>query len=209
MTGIELSGANATFSYAGSRADLRVTGVAYTYGVVSEESHARQTRAFYPHRRSQGEFDITLQLKGYREFRQVMDWFRNYTAQVMSQAMGDQSQQLPMTVSIPVRGFLRQGILTTGISDNDHVGSMVFSPTISFISVIDPKDPLSSVYAAPSTFAGPQVDANASLAFYPSSTSKYHDSQLYDTTKAPAPVTSVVGTLNQGDENRKDIHGIK
>jgi hypothetical protein len=113
----------------------RCNGIGYGFDVVAEESHARQTRAFYPRQVAEQNFAITLELKGYREFQGAMEYFRRYTQSFMVAANNS------MYVVVPSRRFVRLGVPTGGMADGDHVGSNVFSPTLIFESVYDPADP--------------------------------------------------------------------
>jgi hypothetical protein len=139
---ISQSSANAALSYTvGSvqrSALLRCSRLSITYGLESQESHARQRRAFYPHRRNQGTFALTFDHKGWREYSEAMTWFQAYARSALDDS-GNYAG-IAMAVSVPARGFTRSGIPTTGMEFGDHTGSMVFSPTINFISVHDPND---------------------------------------------------------------------
>lgn len=113
----------------------RCRALAHGFDVIAQESHARQTRAFYPHQVAESNFAVTLELRGYSEFRLVMDYMRRYIESFMVAANN------AMYVSIPVRGFVRLGVPVGGVADGDHVGSNVFLPTLVFESLYDPADP--------------------------------------------------------------------
>jgi hypothetical protein len=113
----------------------RCRGLTHGFDVIADESHARQTRAFYPRQVAEQAFTVTLELKGYREFQAVMDFFRQYVQSFMSVANN------AMYVVVPSRNFVRLGVPVAGIADGDHVGSNVFLPTVKFESVYDPADP--------------------------------------------------------------------
>lgn len=159
------------YSFNGSTtvAALRATRLMIDYGLNSEESHSRQERAFYPHRRSQGNFSLTLQFMTGHEYRQAMTWFQTYAAK----ALDTTSQQpgIPMNVVMPSRNFARRGIPTTGLTFGDHIGSMVWSPVIAFLSVNDPADPTTAVLntkqVSITNFDG--IDSLSVQYFYPSS----------------------------------------
>lgn len=114
---------------------VRVRKLDYNWEVIAKESHARIHRAMYPHQRAVGQFALTIELKGYREFKPFSDFMWNYIKTFMG------ANRKAMFVSMPVRGFARWGIPVSGIYDGDHVGSMVFSPTIVFEGMNDPLDP--------------------------------------------------------------------
>lgn len=130
---------NCFFSWGrGSAAQVfrtRCRGVAHGFDVIAEESHARQTRAFYPRQVAESNFSITLELKGYAEYRSAMDYMRRYIESFMVAANN------AMYVVVPVRNFARLGVPIGGVADGDHVGSNVFLPTLVFESLYDPADP--------------------------------------------------------------------
>lgn len=114
---------------------VRVRKLDYDWNVVATESHGRIHKAFYPRQRAVGQFALTLELKGYREFKPFADFMLAYIRTFMG------ANRKSMFVSMPVRGFARYGIPVSGVYDGDHVGSMVFSPTIVFEGMHDPLDP--------------------------------------------------------------------
>lgn len=142
MSSFAVTHANSVLSYSAAgrsnTAQLRCNGIPISYGLNSEESHARQHRAFYPHRRSQGSFSLRFECKGWIEANQLATWLREYARVVLDLSATDVPP--PMTVSVPSRDFLRLGIPRAGITFGDHLGSMVFTPTITFVSVSDPQD---------------------------------------------------------------------
>jgi hypothetical protein len=169
-----------TYNYKGANiAKLRTEDFSFTYSQNSDESHARQHRAYYPHRRSQGSFDISFICKGWREFNSLTAWFRAYANVVLN--LDATSVPPPMTIVIPSRNFLRLGIPTTGLQYGDHLGSMVFEPTVSFISVSDPNDPSTAILKV-NQVSG-QTDERGAAAkpsvFYPTQVGKL-DKVLYD-----------------------------
>lgn len=113
----------------------RCNGVGHGFEVVFTESHARQYRAFYPHQRALSPFFLQLELMGYNELEQVMNFLRKYVQALMGSA------NAAMTISVPSRNFLRTGVPIGGMIENDHTGSNVFQPSIVFESVLDPLDP--------------------------------------------------------------------
>jgi hypothetical protein len=170
MSSITLSGANARLSYnlrGAHVAKLRGTQLAVSYGVTAEETHAKRERAFYPHQRVQGTFMLRFDCIHWRESNLVNSWFRNYIEAVI-----DQQNPSYMQVQLDNRNFLRLAYPTTGVVFGDHKASMVFSPTITFISVADPRDPRSGIQSLNKTVSratlppGNQVSTNW---FYPTS----------------------------------------
>lgn len=110
-------------------------GVAHGFDVIAEESHARQTRAFYPRQVAERPFAVTLDLKGYAAYKIAMDYFRKYSESFMVAANN------AMYVIVPSRNFVRLGVPVSGVSDGDRVGSAEFLSSIVFESVYDPADP--------------------------------------------------------------------
>lgn len=135
---IQTRGANSTLSYGRSSSAYalrtRVRAISHTFDVISTESHARATRAFYPHQRAVGPFTVTFELMGYAELKQVMDWMRDYI-----DSSKDVNQN-SIAVSVPSYNFWRLGVPVGGVIDEDHTGSNVFLPGVTFESVTDPLD---------------------------------------------------------------------
>jgi hypothetical protein len=213
----KVRGANGSLSYRDSggfrTAAVRMKTLSYNYGVASEESHAREERAFYPHRRVQGQFRIVVDCIGYREFKQLMSWLQIYASGLLAGAEGDSSNVSLMDVALPARNFHKIGILTTGIDDHTQVGAMVFDPELVFVALSDPQDPAISLLKTSqvSQFRSPQIDANLSTAFYPVTVANYKDSLLYDDLSAvnkDAAVTAAINPVNPVDAqffaNQKD-----
>lgn len=190
MANFAMRSSNATLTFKANgknhTAKVRISSAAYTYGVNSTESHARTLRAFYPHRRALGQFTVTVDAIGYREYRNFMNWLRLYTEALLTGQVGNQKGATTMTVQIPARNINKVGILTTGINDHDNTGSMVFSPTLTFMMLKDFNDPGTAIVstAAASHFSAPKVDPEATLAFFPVTVGSYKDtdSAIYDLT---------------------------
>lgn len=206
----KMRGSNASLSFVGpggatNAAFVRVSAASYTYGVNSTESHARLDRAFYPHRRALGKFTITIDAIGYKEYRALMNWLRLYASTLFQGQVGNQRGATPMTVYMPSRNLHKVGILTTGINDHDNTGSMVFSPTLTFMMLKDFSDPGTAIVSLGQTsqFIAPSVqnvetaasrgkgihkitrtinDPSGTSAFYPVTVSSYkdQDSAIYD-----------------------------
>lgn len=141
MSGVATSSgsfSNATFAFTtgGSTNTFatRCNRLSHGYDVVAGESHARTARAFYPRRRALSQFTVSLQLKGYADFKAFMDFMRSYITNFAKATSGS------MTVAIPARNFMRYGVPIQGVSDGDHVGAILFQPTIIFQPVYDPLD---------------------------------------------------------------------
>lgn len=171
---LERQGRTTNCSLAFSSADggysleAKVRRLAHSWLAVATESHARETRAMYPHQRAVGQFALTFECRGYREFETLMTFFRSYVRTVGSQ-FDDRSAGRPtMQVTMAVRGFSRAAVPITGMSLGDHVGSMVFTPTVVFEAAHDPQDPTILTGAQASTF---QNDGEPDVRdfFYPAS----------------------------------------
>jgi hypothetical protein len=140
---------------------VRVRKLAYKWEVIATESHARESRAMYPRQRAVGQFALTLELKGYNEFHQLMDFMRSY---VYSWRYGSKPTML---VTMAVRDFSRRCVPIKGMSIGDHVGSMVFLPTIIFESAHDPLDPTILNIAQASSYDLAGTENDVKNFFYP------------------------------------------
>lgn len=200
MSSISLSGANARLSYnlkGAHIAMLRCKQLSISYGVDAQESHAKRYRAFYPYQRVQGGFAMVFDFVNWAEFHKGMVWFQSYIEAVI-----DQQNPSYMQVQLDSRSFLRLAYPTTGVAFGDHIGSMVFSPTINFLSVADPRDPKSGISSLnkSASAVSSNGDALATNWFYP--TSKLNSpgqlqSYLYDQAQqaAAAKAASIQDTL--------------
>lgn len=169
MSSFMVPHANCVLSYShqgANTAQLRCNGISISYALNSEESHARQHRAFYPHRRSQGGFTLKFECKGWKEANQLSSWLKAYAQVVLN--LGTADVPPPMTVSVPSRNFLRLGIPRAGIAFGDHLGSMVFAPSIAFVSVSNPDDASTGILrrsqASTALYRGTDP---ATVSFYP------------------------------------------
>jgi len=212
------SHANAALTYSNRGVNLakaRVPKMSFTYAQNSEESHARQHRAYYPHRRSQGNFSLTFACNGWREFNQLVAWFRDYANIVLN--LDAAAVPPPMTVAVPSRNFLRLGIPSTGLQYGDHIGSLVFNPTIDFLSVSDPGD--SSTAILKINQVSGQSDESGKTAkpsyFYPTQIGKL-EKYLYDQGAAQRVATAaelaaeISATISSDNKRRQqeDFLGI-
>lgn len=169
MSSISFRGHNARLAYKLSGAhvaQLRCPQLVTSFGLNAEESQAKRVRAFYPHLRVQGTFAMRFDFINWAEFNQGMAWFRAYINSLI-----DARNPSPMVVRLDDRDFVRLGIPTTGVSFGDHTASMVFSPTITFVSVADPRDKKTSIIktSQASDFSLPTGDPQAADWFYPDS----------------------------------------
>lgn len=140
---------------------VRVRRLAHKWNVVATESHARESRAMYPHQRAVGQFALTLELIGWRESNIFSQFMRTY---VYSWQNGNKPTML---ITMAVRNFIRRGVPIKGMEIGDHVGSMVFSPTIIFESAHDPLDPTILTPAEVSNYDSSNTDSDVKNFFYP------------------------------------------
>lgn len=210
---VRQSNARLVYTQGGSHiAQMRCSRLSLTYGVNATESHARRTRAFYPYLRIQGGFALTLDFIGWREYDAGMAWFLQYAADMLNA-----KNPSPMMVRVDSRNFVRLGIPTTGIGFGDHVGAMVFSPTIMFLSVNDPRDAKTNLLKTSSASqsdlgndkALDQVKAPTAEWFYPESKLNLPGSSqkfLYDAAAAAAAdaAAGVQAVIDPGTSTNQD-----
>lgn len=139
------SGSNCTLSFRhGGTRDykVRVRKIAHGFEVIAQESQGRYDRVFYPRRASTSQFALTLELVHEEEMNDLMQYFEFFVYSMLNRNAEQGVTNLPvMTVNIPSRNFLRYGVPVTGMGFDNHVGSLVFAPTIVFETTRDPLDP--------------------------------------------------------------------
>lgn len=178
---------NCTLSYARAGVPysmkLRCRGLSHGFSVIASESAGRKYRAFYPHQRAVDSFSVTLELAGYTQYRSVMQWLIGYMNSVVS------AGSVSMTVNVPARNFLRQGVPTGGVMDMDQTASNLFLPTIAFASVTDPLD--TSTPPVARVDLGSTSADDAAKFFYPVSASTNDPNatadSFYDSSPTPSP----------------------
>lgn len=117
--------------------DVRCNTITHGNQMVAQESQGRTHRAFYPHRVAPQRFAIAIQLVGWEERRSFSNWMASYGEYAIDPDLG--ASVFPsMTVRVSNRGFLSKGVPLEGYEWGDHVGSLVFSPTIVFEPAISP-----------------------------------------------------------------------
>lgn len=136
-------GLNATLSYrrgTSTRAyRIRVGAIVHGAEMVYDESQARLRRAFYPHRVTTQRFSITVLLKNYDERRSFTNWMSSYLGYALDPDLS--AKEYPtMLITVPSYEFSQRGVPLTGYEWGDHVGSMVFNPTILFEAAYEPWD---------------------------------------------------------------------
>jgi hypothetical protein len=191
---------NCTLSYAKSGVNytlkLWAYGIGHGFSVIATESAARKYRAFYPHQRAVDPFVITFQLKGYPHLRVLTKYLLSYMNAVTD------SGSVAMTVNIPARNFLRQGVPTGGMVDQDQTASNLFSPQITFDSISDPLD--TSVPQVSGISLGSSANDDAAKFFYPASVSTNDPNARGDSFYDTAPV---IVPPNSRDDVSLPVHG--
>lgn len=103
--------------------------------MISSESQARTSRAYYPHRRAMAPFSINVMLIGQSERKAFTNFMDKYSAYVLSPELAVGAFP-SMTVSVPSRGVLLYGVPTSGAQAyGDHLGAMVWNHTVVFESI--------------------------------------------------------------------------
>lgn len=195
---------NCTLSYARAGTPyslkLRCRGVSHGFSVIASESTGRRYRAFYPHQRAVDPFAITLELAGYSQYQSVVQWLIGYMNSVV------QAGSVAMTVQVPSRNFLRQGVPTGGVMDMDQTGSNLFLPQIVFESVTDPLD--TSTPTVATVDLGSSAADDAGKFFYPVSASVNDPNatanSFYDS--APLPDPGALPNPNQPVLPQPNLH---
>lgn len=121
----------------------RVRRLGWGWQVVASESAARLYRAFYPMKRTFTPFVLQFECKGYSEYRALMTFLRQSTVAALGHTQDTAAFSFMSVVVEQQPGmdhFFRLGIPVEGMDDGDHVGSMVFSPVITFMPFLDPTD---------------------------------------------------------------------
>lgn len=119
---------------------VRCSAVTHGRQMVFDESTGRKTRSFYPHQAAPEQFMIQVDLKGYGERTDFIDWMASYGSYVIDP--DNSSLDFPsMQVSVPAVEFMQRGVPLTGYEWGDHVGSMLWQLQMVFEAAIDPADP--------------------------------------------------------------------
>lgn len=199
-------GLNCTLSYQHENGTtrayrLRCIGLVHGLSQVASESHARRTRAYYPHRRSQAQFMLTFALLArkrtseHAEYERLNIWLKNYMDYVLNQDVTGRARG--MLVAVPVRNFMRQGIPIGPLEFGEHVGSMVYNQTITFETTFEPLD----TKFATSTFNAGNTDKDKNARFFYPASKQLSGNQkpdVYDVVKL-APEGSDPNGLTAGD----------
>ncbi|MCX4799549.1 hypothetical protein OG497_37470 [Streptomyces sp. NBC_01242] len=137
-------GLNCTLTYPVSKTNrqfrVRVDSVGHGVTMVADESSARNSRAYYPHRVAPSRFYLRVLLKGYAERKAFSDWMQGYADHVMNPGLAVGKKFPDMRVLVPSRNFDREGVPLTGFEWGDTIGAIVWTPTITFETTGEPQD---------------------------------------------------------------------
>jgi hypothetical protein len=126
-----LLGVNSYGSYG-----VRVTRISYGLEILSSESEARNTRAFYPTSNSEPGFTLTMVFLDTQERDAFNAWVRGYWDAVSANSnIGGF-----MTVTVPSRNFVRQGVPSQSIIYGASWDEVSIPATISFVGTLNPID---------------------------------------------------------------------
>jgi hypothetical protein len=137
-------GLNCTLSYPLGGANqvfrVRVDSLGHGLTMVADESMARNSRAYYPHRLAPARFYLRVLLKGHPERQSFANWMQRYADYVMNPGLPAGSGFPDMRVLVPARNFDREGVPLTGFEWGDTIGGMLWTPTITFETTREPQD---------------------------------------------------------------------
>jgi hypothetical protein len=126
-----LLGVNSYGSYG-----VRVTRISYGLEILSSESEARNTRAFYPTSNSEPGFTLTMVFLDTQERDAFNAWVRGYWDAVSANSnIGGF-----MTVSVPSRNFIRQGVPSQGLTYGASWNEVSVPAQLNFVGTINPID---------------------------------------------------------------------
>lgn len=183
-------GLNCTLSYHhGQRYSYRcrVEEVAWGVRAPMDEAAGRSRRTAYPHRVTPAPFQIVVVLNGYFEFTDFRDFMMSYAGFTMDDQLSDHGTDRAMTVSVPSRRFLHKGILLTGISFGDHVGSMVWRIPYVFEPTSNPLERNSAARLSTYSFGTALGLISEARYFYPFGTQLRGDQQGVDYAEPTTP----------------------
>jgi len=137
--------------------EVWVETVTHGFFILSEEGETRRYRTFYPKQAISGYWFVNLMFDSHEEHQQFSQWLADFFRAV-SDPYADTPQ--PITVSVPSRGFSKQGYPDTAVAFGDEFGKIVYRESIQFSGAHG------GFNAATSTFSGPTADGEAWF-FYP------------------------------------------
>lgn len=155
------------------------------YGVSSSfvEAESANDRSVYFHNVYTDNFVVSMQFDSWENYNAAANWFRLFMGRA---ADPDIPSISPMTVMVPSRNFIGQGIPETGVSFGDHVPAITYPMTVSFVGALNSIAPTENSWTPP---AKPGVNNST---FYPIDNSyaiNPGDSALYDVPTPPVAPT--------------------
>ena len=163
--------------------DVWVESISHGFYVLSSESETRRYRTFYPAQAISGYWFVNIIFDSHEEHQRFSQWLADFFRAV-ADPYGDTPQ--PITVSVPSRGFSKQGYPDTAVSFGDELGKVVYREAIQFSSAHSGfKDEDAS------RFSGPAADGEGYF-FYPPG---IQPSDLVN--PGPGPMLGVIGDDNQ------------
>ena len=157
-----------------------------SYGVSAsyELAEAARDRTVYFHNVFTANFIATLQFDSWEAYQAASDWFSLFMAYSSDPDINNIS---PMTVIVPSKNFVGQGIPETGVSFGDHVPAITYPMTVNFVGALNSFNPTENSWTPP---AKPGINNST---FYPIDNSyaiNPDDATLYDQPTPPTAVSS-------------------
>jgi hypothetical protein len=195
-------GLNCTLTYPLGGANqvmrVRVDSVGHGLTMVADESMARNSRAYYPHRVAPARFYLRVLLKGYSERKAFADWMQRYADYVMNPGLPGGPKFPDMRVLVPSRNFDREGVPLSGFEWGDVVGGMLWTPTVTFETTREPQD---TETWATSTFVNAANDPDMKY-FWPMGT------QLGGNAVPSGNYANVIDGSDGGSDQGQSLEGI-
>ncbi|MDX1409162.1 MAG: hypothetical protein R3330_13540 [Saprospiraceae bacterium] len=104
----------------------------FTFG--QPEPQGRHSKQFHTSHRTSGSFEILVVTTSWTQYNNLNRWFERYARWVSDANV----EGRPARVLVPARNFDKTGILTSGISFGDVVGSATYRMELSFKGSRDP-----------------------------------------------------------------------
>jgi hypothetical protein len=119
---------------------IRIDALGHGVEMIADESTGRNQRAYYPHRLAPARFYIRVLLVGHSERKTFADWIQRYADFVMDPGLAGGGAFPAMRVLHPDRNFDREGVPLSGFEWGDRIGSIVWTPTVTFETTREPQD---------------------------------------------------------------------
>lgn len=119
-------------------ARVRATTVAYGMDIISyaPDGESRSGSTFYPAKRADSDFDLTVIFTSAARYAQVNKWLERY----VDWAANPNTAASPVRVTIPQRNFDMTGVIKDGISYGRKVADVSYGMTLSFVGARSPID---------------------------------------------------------------------